>query len=290
MRTDSEMMKLILDTAAADERVRAVTLTGSRVNPDAPADCFRDFDIMYVVRDAVDVASFTRDRGWIDRFGDRIMLQMPELNRNPDGGGHFTYLMLFTDGNRVDLTLLPANLFSICAPEDSEDEILLDKDRITANYPPVNTELYNVKPPSELDFQSCCNNFWWCSQNVAKGIWRDELPYAMYMYNNVIRDEFHDMIGWYIGVKMNFTVSAGKMGKYFKRYLSARQYDMYVKTYSDGNYENMWDSLFAMCDLFRETAQAVAANHGYKYHEDYKAMTSYLRHVRALPKDAREIY
>ena len=50
-RSESQMLTLILNTAHADERIRAVIMNGSRANPAAPKDCFQDFDIVYVVTD-----------------------------------------------------------------------------------------------------------------------------------------------------------------------------------------------------------------------------------------------
>lgn len=49
MRTEEQMMKLILDTAKEDERILAVYMNGSRTNPNAPKDIFQDYDIIYVV-------------------------------------------------------------------------------------------------------------------------------------------------------------------------------------------------------------------------------------------------
>lgn len=51
MRSEQEMMTMILDTARADERIRAVGMNGSRTNPDAPRDIFQDYDIVYFVTD-----------------------------------------------------------------------------------------------------------------------------------------------------------------------------------------------------------------------------------------------
>ena len=51
MRSEQQMLDLILDTARADERIRAVILNGSRANPNAPRDPFQDFDIVYLVTD-----------------------------------------------------------------------------------------------------------------------------------------------------------------------------------------------------------------------------------------------
>ncbi len=107
MRTEQDMMDLILGVAKADERVRAVLMNGSRANTNAPKDIYQDFDVAYMV---TDIEPFTKDHSWIDVFGKRLMLQMPETMRYPDNpDGHFGYLMLFEDGNRIDLSLVPLN-------------------------------------------------------------------------------------------------------------------------------------------------------------------------------------
>ncbi len=78
MRTEQQMMELILGYAQKDDRVRAVAMNGSRVNPGLPADRFQDYDIVYLVREK---DSFLQDPGWIDVFGPRIILQTPEDER-----------------------------------------------------------------------------------------------------------------------------------------------------------------------------------------------------------------
>ena len=42
MRTEQEMMDLIMDVAKKDERIRAVYMNGSRTNPNATKDIFQD--------------------------------------------------------------------------------------------------------------------------------------------------------------------------------------------------------------------------------------------------------
>ena len=51
MRTEQEMMELIIVVANSDELIRAVTLEGSRSNPAIPKDDFQDYDICYYVSD-----------------------------------------------------------------------------------------------------------------------------------------------------------------------------------------------------------------------------------------------
>lgn len=287
MRTPQEMMELILKTAEEDERIRAAWMNGSRANPDAPKDLFQDYDIVFVVRE---LHSFVKGHDYCNVFGEPLMVQMPETMRGPMGDGRFTYLALYQDGIRVDLQLLPAERWKELYESDSQTILLLDKDGILPRFPPASDSDYHIKPPSLNDYTSCCNDFWWCMQNVAKGIWRNELPYAMGMYHNYVREELHIMISWYIGIRHGFDRSAGKMGKYFKRYLAADEYARYCQTYSGSGYPEFWQAVFAMCGLFRDLARIVGGSFGFPYcEEDDRRMSAYLKRVQALPPDARSL-
>lgn len=59
MRSAEEMLKLIMDKAENDERIRAVTMEGSRSNENATHDKYSDFDICYFVND---IREFTKDK------------------------------------------------------------------------------------------------------------------------------------------------------------------------------------------------------------------------------------
>lgn len=72
MRTEQEMMDLILETARQDSRVLAAYLKGSRANGNVPKDVYQDFDIMYVVKE---VAPFRKNPAWLDVFGEVILKQ-----------------------------------------------------------------------------------------------------------------------------------------------------------------------------------------------------------------------
>ncbi|MCP8967811.1 aminoglycoside 6-adenylyltransferase [Ectobacillus ponti] len=274
MRTEQDMMNLILSTAREDERIRAVILGGSRTNPDAPKDQFQDYDIIYIVRD---IDSFTADHSWVDRFGPRIMMQMPEAKVLPpaDNTGHFIYLMQFQDGNRIDLTLMPeGRLLQL----DSLNVLLLDKDgSIPPLQAPSNRD-YLVKPPSAQQFADICNEFWWICLNISKGLWRRELPYAMFMYEQINRNVLLTMLNWSVGVRTDFTVSTGKAGKYLERYLTPEEWREFTATYTDADYEHIWQALFGMCDLFRKQAVFVAEHFGFAYpHEDDARVMAYMK-------------
>lgn len=278
MRSENEMMKLILSTAKSDERIKAVLLSGSRANPEAPKDIFQDYDITYFVTDTM---PFYNNTVWIEeKFGKPANLQLPELMTHPllppDGDGHFTYLMLFEDGNRIDLSIVSAPYI-----DDGEPvAVLLDKGGFLPIIIP-DYKYWHIKPPVESFYIDACNEFWWCLNNVAKGIARDELPYAMDMFNHPVRDMLNQMVEWWIGINTDFSVSSGKKGKYYKKHLPHSLYDMYVKTYSDSDYNNLWNSVFTACELFRILADKVAEHFGYRYNStEEDNMMKYLNNVR----------
>jgi len=293
MRTEKEMYDLILDIAQKDERIRAVYMNGSRTNPIAPKDIFQDFDIVYVV---TETASFIKDEKWINTFGDLLMIQEPDKNDKLVGidmelDNSYGYLMLFTDGNRIDLHIETREAMIERYTKDKLTIPLLDKDNILPNIAAPTDMDYLVKRPTEPLFISCCNDFWWCLQNVGKGIWRDELPYAKQMFESVIRVRLDEMVSWWIGIKHDFQVSTGKMGKYLKKYLPESFWVLYKETYSDYHYNNFWNSIFVTCELFRTLAQDVAEHLMFTYPiEDDKKMTEFLKHVKQLPVDALGIY
>ena len=207
-------------------------------------------------------------------------MQMPEAMRYPDGSGHFNYMMIYPDDNRLDLTFQPKKYIDNGEPSVT----LLDKDSgkgFRPALPPPNDAVYHIKPPSPLFYCSCCNNFWWCLNNVAKGIVRDELPYLMDMLNKEVRPELHDMINWHIGTQHGFDLSTGKDGRYFKLYLSPELYAQYRATYSGADYNDVWESVDAMSGLFHKLAISVASHFGFIYRQDEEdGMREYMRLVR----------
>lgn len=272
------MLDLILGVANEDERIRAVLMVGSRANPEAPKDIYQDYDITYYVDD---VTPFFNNPSWIDAaFGKPAVMQMPENMVHPllppDGDGHFTYLMLFDDGNRIDLSIVSQPYVDTGEPAI----LLLDKD---GRFPAISprADYWHIQPPTEREYRDCCNEFWWCLNNVAKGMARDELPYAMEMFQRYARDMLNEMVRWDIGIHTDFSVSAGKAGKYFKRHLSAERYALYEKTYSDSAYNHVWAAVFTACSLFHDLAAEVGGHFGFAYdRNEEQQMMRYLNQVR----------
>ncbi len=287
MRTEKEMLDLIINTASNDTRIRAAYLEGSRANPKVPKDIFQDYDVVYIV---TQTKSFREDRQWIDRFGKRLYMQYPEENINypSDVENCYGWLIQFADGNRLNL--------HVCTLEYVKNNLelyktLVDKDNLLPEKQMLSDEKYWVKQPSQEQFHYTCNEFWWCLNNVAKGLWREEIPYVLDMIDLNIRPMLRQLLEWKIGIENDFSVSVGKSAKYMDKYVSKEIYQRYLGTYSLPEVKCIWDAVFDMCELFEEIAMEVSGKLNFTYDlVEAENSKRYLKHVRKLPSDAEEIY
>ncbi len=280
MRSEVEIKKLILNTATKDDRIRAVLLNGSRTNPNIQPDKFQDFDIAFIVRE---FKNFISEHSWINVFGEEIILQMPDQMTigEPRNIG-FSYLMLFTDENRIDLTLFPIENIETDFIIDSLTIVWLDKDNLFSKVSTPTDVDYHIQKPAENEFLDTCNEFWWVSTYVAKGLLRNEITYAKEMLETVVRPMFMKVIEWKIGSENNFSVSFGKAGKFVNRYLSKADYEKLLTTYSNYEIKNNWQSLFIMTDLFGQFAIEFSTKMNFHYEmTEQKNTINYLKKMFA---------
>lgn len=126
MRTETEMLDVILKTAKTLQ-VKAVAMSGSRACPKAPKDEFQDYDVVYIVDD---FDNLTSDLSWLNQFGKRIIEQEVSL------GNRCLYLMLFEDGNRINLTLCPKEHIQEWVDSEAGFTVLEDEKGLFESYSP----------------------------------------------------------------------------------------------------------------------------------------------------------
>ena len=290
MRNESIIYGLFSDIAEKDDRILAVYLNGSRTNKNVPRDIFQDYDVVFVV---TETASFIKDENWPGKFGRILYMQRPDEHPDypSDKANFYGWLMQFDDGVRIDLHVESAAHAKAHIFDDKLCVILFDKKGILPQIPEAADEDYHVKKPTETQFRACVNEFWWCTNNLAKGLWRGEMPYVQDMANFVVRKELERMLSWKVGVKTDFRVSVGKSAKYLYQWLTAADYQHYLSTYFDGNIENAWNAVISMCDLFEAVTDDNAKELGYSFDRyEPKAARQFLLHVRELPRNAKEIF
>jgi len=167
MRTEPEILDLIFQTAKTLQ-VEAVAMSGSRTNSQAPKDEFQDYDVVYVVENLDELIS---DLSWTDQFGKRIIEQEVRL------GHRRLFLMLFEDGNRIDLTLCSKVHIKEWIESEANFIVLEDPKGLFVPHSPT-PQRYWTSPASAIEFEKACNEFWWVSAYVVKGICRKQVIYV----------------------------------------------------------------------------------------------------------------
>ena len=256
MRTETEMLDVILKTAETLQ-VEAVAMSGSRTNPKTLKDEFQDYDVVYLVENFEELIS---DLSWIDQFGKRIIEQEVVLDHRR------LYLMLFEDGNRIDLTLCPKEHIKEWVDSEAEFIFLEDKKGLFEYYSP-SPQRFWMSPASETDFENSCNEFWWVSAYVVKGIHRNHLVYATDHLYGICQQELLKLLAWQVAADKG-TVDVGKNYKYLFQYLPAEKEKEFSNLLDFSSIEKLSQSLLATMQLFHREAQRLAQKLGFDYDKE----------------------
>ena len=256
MRTEPEMLDLILQTAK-NLKVEAVAMSGSRTDTKASKDEFQDYDVIYVVDD---LDNLTSDLSWLDQFGTRIIEQHNVL------GNRRLYLMLFEDGNRIDLTLCPTEYIQEWVDSEADYTVLQDKKGLFVPYFP-SPQRYWTSLASETDFEKACNEFWWVSAYVVKGICRKQLLYATDHLYGICQQELLKVLSWQVASDRG-KVDIGKNYKYLFNYLPTEKEKEFLNLLDFSSLEKITQSLFATMKHFHQEAQSLAQKLGFDYDKE----------------------
>jgi aminoglycoside 6-adenylyltransferase len=288
MLSEAEALGRIVVWAAQHPLVRAVVLQSSRAVEQAVLDRFSDYDILLVVSD---VRPFAEDNAWqrffaepLVRFGDAG--QVLEIET-------YARLVLYQDHTKVDYTIWPVELLRRVVERQESTElldwgyrVLLDKDGLTAGLPAPSRSAHIPPRPTEKQYQALIEEFWWETIYVAKNLWRDELVFAQYNLDVVMRFELLlRMLEWRIELDHDWSWKPGVVGRGLKRHLPPDLWSALERTYVGPEIEQNWEALFAMTAFFRRAAMEVgqALEYGYPVELD-RGVSAYLEEVRRLPR------
>ena len=256
MRAETEMLDLILQTAETIQ-VKAVAMSGSRTNSKALKDEFQDYDVVYLVENFEELIS---DLSWLDRFGKRIIEQEVTL------GHRRLYLMLFEDGNRIDLTLCPKDRIQEWVDSEAGFTVLEDPNGLFEPYSP-SPQRFWTNPASAIDFENACNEFWWVSAYVVKGICRKQVIYATDHLYGICQQEFLKILAWQVASARG-KVDIGKNYKYLFQYLPAEKEKEFSNLLDFSSIDKITQSLLATMQLFHREAQRLAQKLGFDYDKE----------------------
>lgn len=268
MKAREEKLRSIISWSENNEDVRAILLTSSLVNPLAPVDEFSDLDIELIFENN---SKYISDKNWIHHFGNPIA--MIEEDETSFDGRHAMKMILYDDHVKVDFKLFSKDKFleEVRLKELPEDwdigyKVLIDKEEITKEMQKPSFQVSIIKKPSNEEFQHILKDFWWDITYVAKCLARDEIFYAKFMSESIIRTEYLiPLIEWYIASKHNWKITTNKYGRLFKKYLNHEIWLKTEQTFSGSNIKDNWKALLAMADLVSEIGRELSQKLDYEY-------------------------
>ena len=253
LRTEPEILDLIFQTAKTLQ-VEAVAMSGSRTDTKASKDEFQDYDVVYVVENLDELIT---DLSWLDQFGKRIIEQEVALEHRR------LYLMLFEDGNRIDLTLCSKVHIKEWVESEANFIVLEDPKGLFVPHSPT-PQRYWTSPASAIEFEKVCNEFWWVSSYVVKGICRNQVIYATDHLYGICQQELLTVLAWQVASDRG-RVDVGKNYKYLFNYLPAEKEMEFSNLIDFSSIDKITQSLFATMQLLHREAQSLAQKMGFDY-------------------------
>lgn len=284
MRTESEMLSLILEAAEKDENIRAVIRTDL-----APV---REYLYMYNFTFIVnDIGKYDDDGVFESCFGDRILLFRGDRNYPEMFPNAKAHMMVFRDGITSAINVTDKAMFMNRYNGGQEHENvwigdtfrkILDKDGLLPQIERLEEkQTLFAETPTEERFLGVCNEFWWVMKTFTEYTLREELLSAMFYLNVAVRDILNQMLRWHIFLREGKPVDMGILDSNMKKLLEEDMYLMYKDTYPAADIESVWKAFDAVVSLWGRAAVSVAQRCGISCPKDTeKDMLAFIHELR----------
>ena len=130
-----------------------------------------------------------------------------------------------------------------------------------------NPQRYWTSLATEKDFKKVCNEFWWVSAYVVKGICRKQVIYATDHLYGICQQELLKILAWQVASDRG-AVDIGKNYKYLFHYLPAKKEKEFYALLDLSSIEKISQSLLATMSLFHREAQDLANEMGFDYDKE----------------------
>jgi aminoglycoside 6-adenylyltransferase len=287
MAPETPVLERLTQWAAGHDHIRALVLESSRAVAQAPIDALSDYDVLLITPD---LRPFVEDDAWLSAFGAPLIT----LSDPPEEWDAESYIrmVLYEDHTKIDYILCSVAVARQIAERQKLPEYLdwgyrtlLDKDGLTAGWPAPARTAYIPACPTERAYRALVEEFWWESTYAAKNLWRDELLFASYNMDVVMRhDLLLRLLEWRIEIDRDWTWKPGVLGRGLKRALPLATWAELEATWTGPSIAEQWQALYALTALFRRTAREVGAALGYPYPEDIdQRITAYHHEIQRMP-------
>lgn len=283
-----DFLDRLIQWGEQNQLVRTIVMTSNRASAPDRVDLLSDYDVILYVSDT---GYFGETEDWLSGLGSVLIRTALEKSEN-HGTTAYWRGVFFDDMTKVDFTITQSDTLALIRNEPELPDVfdlgylvLIDKDNLTSGLKAPTFKAFIPRKPTESEYRTLVENFWWCATYAAKYLWRDQFFAAKLILDTEMRQlVLQPMLEWMIEIKNDWTVQLGAFGRQFRKYLTPDMWVAVEKVFAGADKEDNWRALFAMTEVFRAAAEIVARSLGYEYPRDIDArMTSYVRWIRDLP-------
>lgn len=259
-----ELLKKIIAWGESEDNIKVMILTGSQISGKG-IDKFSDLDIA-VFGD--DFEKFTKNHVWMKEFGNVWVYESLTTKE-----GYPTRLIIFEGGKKVDFSFWP--LYEIEKLTKSQElppvynrgyKVLIDKQDLTDKLPKATNVIKSTKP-SEEEFISTVNEFWFEIWHVAKHLKREDLWHAKFR-DWTTKELLLKMIEWYEKSNQGWDLDTYYLGVKMKNWVSKDVWEQLQECFSHFDSQDSQDKILSTAKLFSRLAKSVAEKLGYKYPQE----------------------
>lgn len=252
-------MRVVLN----NKNLTALLETGRRMNLSLRQDDMPDFKVIIGVKDLNELGLLETFQELIE--SSRILQKRQGLSMMSNYFSNvLRYVVILEDITKVDFTFMKNTDLQSYINVDSLCKLHLDKENMLVSNSKITDAKYRQLKPTQKEYVQCCNEFFIKSVEITKALNRNEFFYASNLFDD-LRYQLNLMTEYYIGAKYDFAVNIGPRFKSFKTYLEKEHYDKFLQMYPNPEREQLWNSLFSACTLFRKEGLEVAEILSYEY-------------------------
>lgn len=283
-----KIIKAIKNFAIKHKKIIIATLEGSRVNPKAKKDKYQDYDISFFVpldsmhefleiSSQSDIKSAKIPSKILDftskHFGRLIFSQLPESMEfyKPDLPQNWvSFLMLFANGVRLDLKIIPLQDLNAYYELEPLSKVLVEKDNLFAHT--ISQTPFSITHLSQKCFDDVCNEFYFTLSNVQKALLKRQFILANHLLDSM-RKALFVMLSFKVGLKQGFDLWLGKENTYILHYLSKKEVNIIRGSYHTHSLKHIAKSTIALEELFNKSVKYICKKSDYK--NPYKNLYKY---------------
>lgn len=283
MRSASLVHSQVLQFVKHEEAIRILIQTGLRLNRNAPIDLMRDYHYRLIVK-VESFLEYANQTDWMNNFGEEVLI-VKKLTISEHA---YLFQIQFQDGVRLDLEFISLDNLWGSLYEETLCRTILDKDDLLPPLDEPNDSAHYLQLPTEDDFRQLLTDISWSQIEVAKAMYRDELPLIQSCYGALLQ-QITTLLSWKIGIKYNWKLDLGRGKRWLKRYLPEHMYSDYLHLYMNKGCSEIWDRLFFMGPFIQKVATEVSQCLGYYYDQSQSDdVTKFLHRINSLPDNATD--